>query len=175
MRAKDLFEYDPRIGQAVGQAAYGIGRSAEKLKGPLQQTQLQTKTQDAVERLNQFMKKPEYQGKDFKKVFNDFLEKEKENHGIAGKMGFKYNDKLFKNPDGSFNSAQVRKVLGDFYSQFRASAGISRNVAGINIDRKDKFLPIGSVKKGSDGQAYKWQGAQWSNVKTGRMAGTKLP
>lgn len=35
--------------------------------------------------------------------------------------------------------------------------------------------PIGTIKKGSDGQDYKWLGAQWQNVKNGQMAGAKLP
>jgi len=175
MKLKDLFEADPYMAQLLSKTAQGIGQSADKLKGPIKKTQLQNKVAQSIKDLEKSIADPNNKGRDFKLIFQDHLNKEKRSAGIQGKMGFQYDTKKLQNPDGSFNSAHIRKVLSDFFSQFRSSAGISRKVAGINVDPKDKFLPIGTIKKGSDGQDYQWQGAQWSNAKTGKMVGTRLP
>ena len=176
MRFKDLLEYDPEVGRAIAQAAYNIkNRAARRLQQPLKFSQMQDKVSKAVDSLNKFKDEAGNQNKDFKLVFQNFLNQEKKKAGIDGKMGFKYDTKKLQNLDGSYNADHIRKVLTDFYGQFRASAGISRKVAGIDIDPKDKFMPIGTIKKGSDGRDYEWQGGQWSDVKTGKMAGAKLP
>ena len=175
MRYKDLLEYDPELAQALTRTAYGINRSADKLKGPIKLTQIQDKVKQSIQDLENLANDPANKGKDFALIFQQHLNNEKANAKIDGKMGFSYKTKPLKNPDGSLNSTYIRQVLTDFFSQFRKSADIGRKFAGINIDKKDKFTPIGTIKKGRDGQDYEWQGAQWSSVKTGKMVGSKLP
>ena len=49
MKLLDLFEYDPKVGAALGTAAQGIGQAADSLKGPIPLT---AKLQDMETMLN---------------------------------------------------------------------------------------------------------------------------
>lgn len=154
MKYTDLIEYDPEIGRAIGQAAAGIYGAGVGLKDPINLTKMQQKVATKIDDLERDIKANPKQ--DFAKTFNDFLNKEKKAAKITKDLGLKYDTNKLKTRDGSYNSAYIRKVLGKFYSIL------------------SQQMPVGTVKKGSDGQRYKWVGAQWQDAK-GKMRGPNLP
>ena len=114
MKLLDLFEYDPRVARAVGQAASGIGTAASKLKGPLTFSDLQGRVEQGIDKLEQEIQKNPNQP--FAATFRNFLEKEKDAVKVTGKIGMAYqNEKLIQN--GRPNSAYIRGVLRKFYKE----------------------------------------------------------
>lgn len=154
MKYTDLIEYDPEFGQALRSLPGGLYKAGQTMQQPMKYTKMQQKVASRIDDLEQDIKANPKQ--DFAKTFNDFLEKEKRASKITKNLGFKYDTNKLKTKDGSYNSAYIRKVLGQFYSIL------------------SQQMPVGTVKKGSDGQQYKWVGAQWQDAK-GKMRGPNLP
>ena len=120
MKLLDLFEYDPKVGAALGTAAQGIGQAADSLKGPIPLT---AKLQDMETMLNDLNSK-------LNKALNDnpnlaiapfFADWAKD---IAKKAGIK-SFGLDVEPDkivqgGKPNSAYVRGLLSQMINQINA-------------------------------------------------------
>ena len=120
MKLLDLFEYDPKVGAALGTAAQGIGQAADSLKGPIPLT---AKLQDMETMLNDLNSKLNKALNDNPNLaiapfFADWAE------GIGKKAGinsFGLNvepDKIVQG--GKPNSAYVRGLISKMIDQINA-------------------------------------------------------
>ena len=120
MKLLDLFEYDPKVGAAIGTAAAGIGRAGDTLKGPIPLT---AKLQDMETMLNDFNKKLNAKLNDNPDIavapfFAEWAA------GVAKKAGIKSfglnvePDKIVQN--GKPNSKYVRGLLSQMIDQINA-------------------------------------------------------
>ncbi len=120
MKLLDLFEYDPKVGAALGTAAQGIGQAADSLKGPIPLTaklqDMETMLNDLNSKLNKALNdNPDLAIAPF---FADWAE------GVAKKAGIKSfglnvePDKIVRG--GKPNSKYVRGLIAQMIDQINA-------------------------------------------------------
>ncbi len=120
MKLLDLFEYDPKVGAALGRAAQGIGQAADSLKGPIPLT---AKLQDMETMLNDFNKKLNAKLNDNPNIavapfFADWAAEVGKKAGIKS-FGLNVEpDKIVQG--GKPNSAYVRGLLSQMIDQINA-------------------------------------------------------
>lgn len=120
MKLLDLFEYDPKVGAALGRAAQGIGQAGDTLKGPIPLT---AKLQDMETMLNDFNKKLNAKLNDNPDIavapfFADWAEEVGKKAGIKS-FGLNVEpDKIVQG--GKPNSKYVRGLIAQMIDQINA-------------------------------------------------------
>jgi len=117
MKLMDLFEYDPKVAAALGQAAQGVGQAADNLKGPIPLTaklqDMETMLKDLNSKLNKALSdNPDIAVAPF---FADWAENIAKKAGIKS-FGLRVEpDKIVKG--GKPNSAYVRGLIAQMIDQ----------------------------------------------------------
>ena len=120
MKLLDLFEYDPKVGAALGTAAQGIGQAADSLKGPIPLTaklqDMETMLSDLNSKLNKALNdNPNLAIAPF---FADWAEEVGKKAGIKS-FGLNVEpDKIVQN--GKPNSKYVRGLVSQMIDQINA-------------------------------------------------------
>ena len=145
MKLMDLFEYDPKVAAALGQAAQGVGQAAQNLKGPIPLTAKLQDMETMLKDLNNFIaKKRSGTHKDSPKDadgetmpqpdYNIALAFSQWAKGIGKTAGIPDFD-LTVEPDkialnGKPNSAYVRKLVGAMIDQINKKEKADKKIAG---------------------------------------------
>ena len=122
MKLLDLFEYDPKVGAAIGRAAQGIGQAGQTLKDPMPLTAKLQDMETYLALFNKYVKEKRAKEPDYSlsAAFADWAK------GIGDKAGIdSFNlkvepDKIVQN--GKPNSKYVRGLISQMIDAINAKA-----------------------------------------------------
>jgi len=114
MRLKDLFEYDPKVAQAMSNLGSGGERVGAILRQPVKLTNKMSFVADHLEKLQQYIEKNP--NLEIPQAFDQYLAAYKKQLKLDS-LGVEYVPNKLLTPSNEPDSAYIRQVLGKMYDQ----------------------------------------------------------